>query len=179
MCADRPLLPNVTLVLGGVRSGKSRYAEELVEAYGDGLYLATAEAGDDEMAERIRLHRERRGETWQTVEEPLDIAAVLRREARPGRAILVDCLTLWISNVVMSERNPSAEITSLCEALSRLDGPVVIVSNEVGLGGIRADAVSRKFADMQGNVNQIIAESADRVVMVAAGLPLILKDERK
>jgi adenosylcobinamide kinase/adenosylcobinamide-phosphate guanylyltransferase len=167
---------SVTLVLGGARSGKSAYAEALVEAGGSGLYLATAEAGDAEMAERIRRHRQRRGETWVTVEEPLDLAGALKRHAAPERPILVDCLTLWLSNVMAAGRDPDGEAVALADGLSTLAGPVVLVSNEVGLGLVPETPLGRAFRDHAGRLNQTIARKADRVVFIAAGLPLILKD---
>lgn len=169
-------LASVTLVLGGARSGKSAYAEALVEAAGRGLYLATAEAGDAEMAERIRHHRRRRGESWVTIEEPLDLAGALKRHAAPERPILVDCLTLWLSNVMAAGRDPDDEALALAEGLSALSGPVVLVSNEVGLGLVPETSLGRAFRDHAGRLHQTIAREADRVVFIAAGLPLILKD---
>ncbi len=169
-------LASVTLVLGGARSGKSAYAEALVEAAGGGLYLATAEAGDAEMAERIRHHRRRRGESWVTIEEPLDLADALKRHAAPERPILVDCLTLWLSNVMAAGRDPDDEALALAEGLSALSGPVVLVSNEVGLGLVPETPLGRAFRDHAGRLHQTIAREADRVVFIAAGLPLILKD---
>jgi adenosylcobinamide kinase/adenosylcobinamide-phosphate guanylyltransferase len=166
----------VTLVLGGARSGKSAYAEALVEAGGRGLYLATAEAGDAEMAERILSHRQRRGESWITVEEPLDLAGALKRHAAPERPILVDCLTLWLSNVMAAGRDPDGEAEALADGVSKLAGPVVLVSNEVGLGLVPETPLGRTFRDHAGRLNQTIARIADRVVFIAAGLPLILKD---
>lgn len=167
---------SVTLVLGGARSGKSAYAEALVEAAGRGLYLATAEAGDAEMAERIRRHRERRGESWVTVEEPLDLAGALRRHAHPGRPILVDCLTLWLSNLMAAGHDVDGEMTALADGFATLAGPLVLVSNEVGLGLVPETPLGRAFRDHAGRLNQTIARKADRVVFIAAGLPLILKD---
>ena len=169
-------LASVTLVLGGARSGKSAYAEALVQAAGRGLYLATAEAGDAEMAERIRHHRRRRGESWVTIEEPLDLAGALKRHAAPERPILVDCLTLWLSNVMAAGRDPDDEALALAEGLSALSGPVVLVSNEVGLGLVPETPLGRAFRDHAGRLHQTIAREADRVVFIAAGLPLILKD---
>jgi adenosylcobinamide kinase/adenosylcobinamide-phosphate guanylyltransferase len=162
--------------LGGARSGKSAYAEILVEGMGPGLYLATAEAGDAEMAERIRRHRERRGACWTTVEEPLDLAGALGRYTAPGRPVLVDCLTLWLSNVMTAGLDVRAETEALAQSLYRLAGPVVLVSNEVGLGIVPETELGRTFRDHAGWLNQTIARIADRVVFVAAGLPLILKD---
>lgn len=171
-----PSLPGVTLVLGGARSGKSRYAEGLIGERGSGLYLATAEAGDDEMAERIRLHRARRGAGWETVEEPLDLPQAISRHARPQRPMLVDCLTLWLGNLMGAGRDIDAATAALLAALAAAKGVVVLVSNEVGLGIVPATPLGRAFRDHAGRLNQAVAAAADRVVLVAAGLPLILKD---
>jgi adenosylcobinamide kinase/adenosylcobinamide-phosphate guanylyltransferase len=162
--------------LGGARSGKSAYAESLVEGMGPGLYLATAEAGDHEMAERIRLHQRRRGARWATVEEPLDLSGALGQYTAPGRAVLVDCLTLWLSNIMAAELDVPAETQALSQCLSRLPGPVVLVSNEVGLGIVPETKLGRVFRDHAGRLNQTVARIAGRVVFVAAGLPLIMKD---
>lgn len=172
-------LPGVTLVLGGARSGKSRYAEALIGERGPGLYLATAEAGDDEMAERIRLHRARRGAGWETVEEPLGLPQAISRNARPQRPMLVDCLTLWLGNLMGAGRDVDAAIQALLAALAAAKGPVVLVSNEVGLGIVPATPLGRTFRDHAGRLNQAVAAEADRVVFLAAGLPLILKDTVK
>jgi adenosylcobinamide kinase/adenosylcobinamide-phosphate guanylyltransferase len=166
----------LTLVLGGARSGKSRHAERLV--VGSGLapvYLATAEALDDEMAARIAKHRARRGASWRTVEEPLELPGVLRDECDPGRAVLVDCLTLWLTNLMVARRPVSAEMSHLVELLPTLPGMLVLVSNEVGLGVVPRDAMARAFVDHAGWLHQSIAECADVVVFMAAGLPLHLK----
>jgi adenosylcobinamide kinase / adenosylcobinamide-phosphate guanylyltransferase len=171
-------LASVTLILGGARSGKSAYAEALVTAVGDGLYLATAEAGDAEMTERIRAHRARRGDRWTTVEEPLDLSGNLSRHARPGRPILVDCLTLWLSNLLGAGMDIDEETAHLSEALAGLAGPVLLVANEVGLGIVPDTPLGRAFRDHAGRLNQRVAGVADRVVFVAAGLPLVLKDGR-
>ena len=172
----QPPLPPVTLVLGGVRSGKSAYAERLVTVRGNGVYLATAEPRDDEMERRIAQHKERRGEVWTTVEEKLDLPQTLGRLSAPGTPVLVDCLTLWLSNLMEAGRDIAAETDSLVTSLASLPGPVVLVSNEVGLGGIAANAMARRFADELGALNQAVALMADRVLLVAAGLPLTLKD---
>ena len=169
-------LPRVTLVLGGARSGKSRYAEGLIEPAGAGLYLATAEAGDDEMAARIRHHRARRGPAWTTVEEPLDLLPTLLRHAAADRPILVDCLTLWLANLLGAARDADVETRALVDGLPRLAGPVVFVANEVGLGIVPATPLGRAFRDAAGRLNQAVAAAADRVVFVAAGLPLALKE---
>jgi adenosylcobinamide kinase/adenosylcobinamide-phosphate guanylyltransferase len=164
------------LVLGGQRSGKSRYAEGLVAASGlSPVYLATATAGDAEMADRIARHRARRGGAWSLVEEPLDLTGALRRAARADRAILVDCITLWVSNLLGCGRRPEAEADRLATALSGLVGQVVFVSNEVGAGIIPANALARRFADDLGTLNQRMAAAADEVVLMVAGLPLFVK----
>lgn len=168
-------LPRVTLVLGGARSGKSRYAENLIEQAGGGIYLATAEAHDDEMRTRIATHRQRRGDRWETREEPLNLIGALGKAA--GRPVLVDCLTLWLSNLMLAERDLAAEVDALAGFLPKLDGPVVFVSNEVGLGIVPDNAMARAFRDAAGVMHQRIAEVAPRVVFVAAGLPMTLKDE--
>jgi adenosylcobinamide kinase/adenosylcobinamide-phosphate guanylyltransferase len=166
----------VSLVLGGARSGKSRYAEQLIEAIAEGgTYCATAAAGDAEMAARIAAHRARRGAFWRTVEEPLALAAVIGAEASAERPLLVDCLTLWLSNVMLAGRPVEAETETLCAALRLAAGPVVLVANEVGLGLVPETPLGRAFRDDAGRLNQEVAAVADRVVFVAAGLPLVLK----
>jgi len=172
-------LPTTTLVLGGARSGKSSYAEQLVEVYEQGVYLATAPAaGDDaEMAERIQMHRDRRGPMWHTFEESLELSEAITKLARADRPILVDCLTLWLSNLMFAERDPEAATEDLIRALSQSPGPVVLVSNEVGMGIVPENTLARAFRDCAGRMNQIVAGAADRVIFVAAGLPLIMKDE--
>jgi len=169
----------ITLILGGQRSGKSGYAEQLVEAEGCGLFLATAQAFDDEMNDRINTHKKRRGAMWSTLEEPFDIANIIDREAKTERPILVDCLTLWLSNLMMAERDISIETERLVSVLQKSQGPVVLVSNEVGQGVIPDNALARKFVDCAGRMNQVIAAASDRVVWVTAGIPNILKDEKK
>jgi adenosylcobinamide kinase/adenosylcobinamide-phosphate guanylyltransferase len=170
-----PLSP-VTLVLGGARSGKSRHAEKLVEAQpGACIYLATAQALDAEMSERIRRHRERRGPRWETLEESIDIVGALESTARPDGAVLLDCLTLWLSNLMTAKRDIEAEASRLVAALASLPGPVVLVSNEVGLGVVPDNALARGFMDHAGRLHQRVAEAAQSVVFLAAGLPLDLK----
>jgi adenosylcobinamide kinase/adenosylcobinamide-phosphate guanylyltransferase len=165
-----------TLVLGGARSGKSAFAEQLVEESGLGrIYLATATAGDDEMRSRIAHHRARRGEGWVTVEEPVALVDALTREATHGRAVLVDCLTLWLSNLMFAERDLEVEARRLTRFLEVAKYPVVLVSNEVGLGLVPETPLGRSFRDAQGRLNQIVATTVPNVVFIAAGLPLWLK----
>ena len=165
-----------TLVLGGARSGKSVFAEQLVGDSGLArIYLATATAGDDEMRSRITHHRERRGEGWVTVEEPLALVDVLTREATHGRAVLVDCLTLWLSNLMFAERDPEIEGRRLTRFLGVAKYPIVFVSNEVGLGLVPETPLGRSFRDAQGRLNQMVAAAVPNVVFIAAGLPLWLK----
>ncbi len=174
--ADRSALPRLTLVLGGVRSGKSWHGERLVLASGlEPVYVATAEALDAEMAARIACHRARRGDEWRTIEEPLALAATLTGACAPGRAVLVDCLTLWLTNLMVRERPVAAEIERLMGALAGLRGTLVLVSNEVGQGVVPADAMARAFIDHAGLLHQRIAELADSVVLMTAGLPQRLK----
>ena len=169
-------LPPVTLVLGGARSGKSRYAESLLDRHpGRRVYLATAEVLDDEMAARIKAHRDRRDDDWKTVEEPLALAAALKAETEQGAAVLVDCLTLWLGNLLGEAREIEAEIDGLVASIGQFGGPVVFVSNEVGMGIVPDNALARAFRDHAGRLNQRIAEIANSVFFVAAGLPLRLK----
>ena len=165
-----------TLVLGGARSGKSAYAERLLAAHGGAqLYIATAEARDDEMAARIADHQARRGAGWTTLEAPLDLVEALQTHCRPERAVLVDCLTLWLSNLMAAARDIASETATLAAALPTLQGRTVFVANEVGLGIVPENALARRFRDEAGRLNQAIAQAADRVVFIAAGLPLTLK----
>ncbi len=174
----------VTLVLGGASSGKSAHAEKLIEAgfgthWEGATYIATAHAGDAEMIDRIRRHQERRGERWQTVEEPMALAFAIAKHASPDRPVLVDCLTLWITNVMLADRDPDKETQHLVDTLAGLAGPVVFVANEVGLGIVPMNPLARTFRDCAGHLNQAIAEAANRVRFIAAGLPLTLKDDLK
>jgi adenosylcobinamide kinase/adenosylcobinamide-phosphate guanylyltransferase len=164
------------LVLGGARSGKSAYAQSLAEAFGpERLYLATAEVGDEEMAARIARHRADRGQGWATLEEPLEVARALGAEARPGRIVVVDCLTLWLSNLMLAGREPGAAIAGLAEAIGALAGPTILVSNEVGLGIVPDHKIGREFRDWQGRANREIAEACNAAVLIAAGLAVQLK----
>jgi len=164
----------IELVIGGARSGKSRHAEQLAQESGLSVtYIATAEVRDAEMAERIAHHRASRPTDWRTVEEPLVLASALRREAGPDICVLVDCLTLWLTNIMLAEQE--AEIDALRGILPTLPGRVILVSNEVGWGIVPENALARRFRDEQGRLNQRIAALADNVTLVAAGLPLVLK----
>jgi adenosylcobinamide kinase / adenosylcobinamide-phosphate guanylyltransferase len=169
-------LPRVTLVLGGARSGKSRHAEALVETSGLAChYLATGTAGDGEMAARIEAHQARRGGQWTLHEEPLALALTLERITAPDRAVLVDCLTLWLTNLLVAERDLEAATAGLLRSLETAGGPVVFVSNEVGQGVVPMNAMARAFVDATGALHQRLAALADRVDLVTAGLPLTLK----
>jgi adenosylcobinamide kinase/adenosylcobinamide-phosphate guanylyltransferase len=164
------------IVLGGARSGKSRHAQARAEAMsGELVFVATAQAGDGEMAERIAIHQSDRGARWRTIEEPLEIAALIDREAAPGRVLLVDCLTLWTSNLMFAERDIAQAAQELARAIRASSGPLIFVANEVGLGIVPDNALARRFRDAAGTVNQKVAEAADEAVLVVAGLPLRLK----
>jgi adenosylcobinamide kinase/adenosylcobinamide-phosphate guanylyltransferase len=168
------MIAPVTLVLGGARSGKSHFAEALVTALpAPWTYIATAEAFDAEMTARIAEHRARRGSGWHTVDAPRDLPAAIR--AAPARPLLVDCLTLWLSNLMLAEANMAAATAALLAALDARRAPMVLVSNEVGSGIVPATPLGRRFRDAQGRLNQAIAGAADQAVLVVAGLPLRLK----
>lgn len=169
-------LPSLTLVLGGQRSGKSAYAESLFTS--GGVYLATGHASDAEMAERIDAHQERRGEGWVTVEEPLDLVHALRSAAKlhGDKPVLIDSLGMWVSNMLHQGKSALVEAEANAKAMRQHPGPVVLVSDEVGLGVIPMNEVARAFVDALGLVNQITAARADRCVLVTAGLPLTLKE---
>ena len=172
-----------TLVIGGARSGKSRQAEALARSTGlERVYLATATPLDEEMRDRIALHRDARAaDGWRTVEEPLALVDALRRESSPGRVVLVDCLTLWLTNVMLGAPPTAARdavdeaCAGLAAAVPALAGPAVFVSNEVGWGIVPDNRLARDFRDAQGRLNQRVAETCGRVILVAAGLPLVLK----
>jgi adenosylcobinamide kinase/adenosylcobinamide-phosphate guanylyltransferase len=167
--------PLLTLVLGGARSGKSAYAERILTAMPPPwAYIATAEPSDDEMRERISVHRARRGEEWIQYETPLDLAGTLAGET-VARPCLVDCLTLWVSNLMYENRSVVDETEALLDALSERTAPCVLVSNEVGLGIVPETALARLFRDEAGRLHQRVAAVADRVIFVAAGLPITLK----
>ncbi|NOV31730.1 bifunctional adenosylcobinamide kinase/adenosylcobinamide-phosphate guanylyltransferase [Methylomonas sp. ZR1] len=172
----------IELVLGGARSGKSRYAEQ--QALASGLpvvYIATAEAGDDEMHSRIQHHQQRRPSHWLTVEEPIALADVINEYAGKQHCLLVDCLTLWLCNVLfdkqgnLQEQRYQQQADALCAVLAAGRQRVIMVSNEVGLGVVAADATTRRFVDEAGFLHQRLAQISDKVVLVTAGLPQILK----
>ena len=169
------MFPKVTLVLGGASSGKSAFAEALVLSTGKrALYLATAQALDSEMAERIASHRAARARNWRTLEVPLDVAATLAGLAG-NQVVLLDCATLWLSNHMARESDMDAEQAALISALETCAPSVVVVSNEVGQGGVPDNALARAFAQTQGRLNQAVAARADLVVSVMAGLATVLK----
>jgi adenosylcobinamide kinase/adenosylcobinamide-phosphate guanylyltransferase len=167
-------------VIGGARSGKSRFAQRWVEDQcaaheKQPVYLATGQAFDSEMEERIERHRQERGAGWTTIECPLDLPSTILAEAHPSRILIVDCLTLWLSNMMLSERPLDAAMDALASALFDKGSQVAIVSNEVGLSIVPENALARRFRDEQGRLNQRLAQLAHKVVFVAAGLPLTLK----
>jgi adenosylcobinamide kinase/adenosylcobinamide-phosphate guanylyltransferase len=165
----------LTLVLGGARSGKSRHAEALVTALPKPwLYIATGEPRDNEMAARIAEHRARRGSQWQTIEAPRELAAALAA-VPAGAAVLIDCLTLWLSNVMLAGADVDAETARFAQSLIGRTGPVVLVANEVGLGIVPENALARRFRDAAGRLNQRLADLADGVVLLVAGIPMKVK----
>ncbi|PAU51171.1 bifunctional adenosylcobinamide kinase/adenosylcobinamide-phosphate guanylyltransferase [Pseudomonas sp. PIC25] len=168
----------IELILGGARSGKSRLAERLaMESELEVCYIATSQPLDGEMALRIARHRQRRPEHWHLVEEPLALARVLGEQAAPGRCLLVDCLTLWLTNLLMLD-DPvrlDAERDALLECLPQLPGRVLLVSNETGLGVVPLGELSRRYVDEAGWLHQSLAERCERVVFCVAGLPMVLK----
>jgi adenosylcobinamide kinase/adenosylcobinamide-phosphate guanylyltransferase len=169
------------LVLGGARSGKSRYAQQLAERlWSNPVFLATAEITDDEMAARIAQHRADRGARWQCIEEPLDLAGALARAVAQGDGVLVECLTVWLANVLVKEGESGVEARqkALLETLRQRQCDIILVSNEVGLGIVPEYPLGRQFRDMAGWLNQALATDADAVVFIAAGLPLMLKGEK-
>ena len=168
-------------VLGGARSGKSAFAEKLVTMRAQSkakrkVYIATAEAFDDEMKERIAQHIVQRGNSWTTVQEPLDIVGELKK-LNDGDVALVDCLTIWANNLIYYEKDADESINELCAFLANPSCDVVLVSNELGLGLVPMDKISRQFRDISGKMNQAVACQAKTVSFVAAGLPITLKDD--
>lgn len=164
------------LVLGGARSGKSAYAERRVRAWGSpSTYIATAQAFDDEMQARIAQHRADRGTEWVTLDAPYDLPAALAEAAQLGQPILIDCLTLWASNLMLADRAPEAELSPLLAALAACPLPVALVSNEVGLGIVPDNPLARRFRDAVGRVHQRLATEVGEVVFMVAGLPMTVK----
>ena len=166
----------VSLVLGGARSGKSAFAETLAhDSREQCVYVATAERMDDEMAARIETHRARRGTDWRTVEAPSELAEAIRRESTPRACLLVDCLTVWLGNLVHRGHDVDTAREALLESLATVPGPVVLVANEVGLGIVPDNAMARAFRDHAGRLNQAVAAVAGRVYFVVAGIPMTMK----
>ncbi|WP_034622211.1 bifunctional adenosylcobinamide kinase/adenosylcobinamide-phosphate guanylyltransferase [Desulfovermiculus halophilus] len=173
-------MAEITLILGGCRSGKSRYALEHAEARGERrkIFLATCQAFDPEMENRIAAHQRERGPGWVTVEEPVDLPGALQRESRDSSLIVLDCLTLWVSNLLQegrSEERIMEGFQELAEALRDAAGNILVVSNEVGQGIVPDNPMSRQFRDLVGWLNQRIAATADRVVWTVAGIPVTVK----
>ena len=169
----------VTLVLGGARSGKSMFAESLVQERGvQPVYVATAEFVDDEMRVRIETHRARRGKVWRTVEVPIDLAWTIARESTPRTCLLIDCLTVWLGNLMHHGRDVGAATQALLDSLAAAPGPLVLVANEVGLGIVPDNATARDFRDHAGRLNQAVARVAESVYFVAAGIPVAVKGTR-
>ncbi|QCB53355.1 bifunctional adenosylcobinamide kinase/adenosylcobinamide-phosphate guanylyltransferase [Sphingopyxis sp. PAMC25046] len=163
-------------VIGGARSGKSRYAQARAEAAGgEPVFIATAEAFDDEMRERIARHRADRDARWSTVEAPRDLPAAIDALSGNGAVVLVDCLTLWVSNLLLANADITRAAKQLCDAIARHDGTLILVANEVGLGIVPDNALARRFRDAAGQLNQSVAMTAQEVVLLTAGLPLTLK----
>ena len=168
-------MAHVTLILGGARSGKSARALALAPTQ-PRVFVATGEALDDEMAARIEKHKAERADDWELVEAPLDVSSALTENTHSATTVVVDCLTLWLSNMMYHERDVEAETRALIEALGTVEGRVILVTNELGLGLAPMEPLSRAFRDAQGRLNQAIAAAADRVEFVAAGLPMVLKE---
>ncbi|SFR99577.1 bifunctional adenosylcobinamide kinase/adenosylcobinamide-phosphate guanylyltransferase [Yoonia litorea] len=170
-------LPRLTLVLGGAASGKSAFAESLLRsAHPCPTYIATAQAFDAEMAAKVAAHKSARGPDWTTIEEPVDLAHALLK-APDGAPVLIDCATLWLTNVILGEHDLETAQSSFVTALSQDGRAIVIVSNETGQGVVPDNALARRFRNAQGRLNQEIAAKADLVVAVMAGLPLVLKGQ--
>jgi len=166
------------LILGGARSGKSRLAEKLASDSGlDVIYIATTQPLDGEMNQRVAVHRERRPAEWGLIEEPVELARVLRENAGEGRCLLVDCLTLWLTNLLMLDdpQRLVQEREALLDGLAELPGEIIFVSNETGLGVVPLGELTRRYVDEAGWLHQALAERCQRVVFTVAGLPMILK----
>lgn len=175
-------MKDVTLVLGGCKSGKSRHALDLAEKHGDRrLFLATCVPHDDEMRRRVALHKQERSDTWRTIEVPLDLCESIAGHGNEGNVLLVDCLTLWITNLLMASENEAQilrQVDRLAEVLGLVSCPVVLVSNEVGAGIVPENRLARLFRDMAGIANQKIAAVSDRVVLMVAGIAVTVKGEK-
>lgn len=171
---------HTTLILGGARSGKSTHGEMLAADTGLNLvYVATGEPSDQEMQDRIMHHRESRGARWNTIEEPVNIAAEIRKNSDKNTAVLVDCLTIWMSNLMFHKKSIQDFTHELIDAIESAHGPVFLVSNEVGQGIVPRNALAREFRDEAGRLNQTLAASLANVVFVIAGLPMVLKKNGK
>lgn len=165
-----------TFVFGGARSGKSEFAEQIANTSGlQKIYIATNAVFDPEMSERVGQHRHRRGPSWTTIEEQIDLASVLEKTLAPDSVVLIDCLTLWLSNLTYTEKKISGETERLLAVIKDPAGPCIFVSNEVGMGIVPENKLSRSFRDAQGRLNQDMAAVCGQVVFVAAGQPLLLK----
>jgi adenosylcobinamide kinase/adenosylcobinamide-phosphate guanylyltransferase len=163
-------------VLGGARSGKSRYAQQRAEALaGRHVFIATAEAYDDEMRDRIARHRADRDARWSTVDAPRDLAAAIDAQSGSGNVVLVDCLTLWLTNIVLADRDIEPAANLLCASIGNFVGQLILVSNEVGFGIVPDNALARRFRDLAGRLNQQVAGTTNEVQLVVAGLPMRVK----
>ena len=171
-----------TLILGGVRSGKSRHAEELAARAADpvAIIVTATVAGDEEMAARIAAHRARRPSSWRVIEEPLALGSALHEASRPGSVVIVDCLTLWLTNILLQGDAGllQRESDALLESVRSAGGSLILVSNEVGSGIVPVNALARRFTDVTGALHQRLAETCDQVVWMVAGLPLTIKGSR-
>lgn len=173
---NKPQLTGISLVIGGARSGKSRFGEHLALSLNENpLYIATAEIHDEEMQDRIDLHRQDRDERWTTLEEPINIAPIITSHSTSDKTILLDCLTLWLSNLMGQDRDIEKETATLCQTLEKYQGNIILVANEVGQGIVPDNALARQFRDHAGRLNQSIAQVADNVIYMVAGLPMIAK----
>lgn len=167
----------IRFITGGARSGKSGYAERLAQQSGrEVIYIATAEARDAEMRARLEHHRARRPAYWTTIEEPLALAEAIRRQQDAGRCLLVDCLTLWVTNQLLAQADMATEREALCKALAEAEGEVILVSNETGMGVVPLGELSRRYVDEAGWLHQRVAALADQVVLMVAGLPMRVKE---
>lgn len=164
------------LVLGGARSGKSRYAQAAAESLsGELVFIATAQAFDDEMTAKIARHRAERGPRWRTVEAPIELADVIEAEGKGGVVMLIDCLTLWASNLLLSEEDAQPRVVKLVAAIVSSDARIILVSNEVGMGIVPDNVLARRFRDLAGEINQRVAAAVENVDLAVAGLTLRVK----